>query len=154
MTQMPPPLELSTTQLAYATPAADAQDIQHLKLLSIFHFVVGGLAMLFGTFPLIHVVMGVLILSGKFMGPPNGPPNPAFLGWIFIAIGSTFILIGWTMGLLTIYAGLQLRQQRRRMFCVVIAAILCAFLPLGTVLGIFTLIVLYRPSVQALYASR
>jgi hypothetical protein len=35
----------------------------------------------------------------------------------------------------------------------VIAAIQCAFTPFGTVLGVFTLIVLVRPSVKALFLS-
>ena len=48
--------------------------------------------------------------------------------------------------------GLQLRQRRRHTFCVVMAAIGCAFMPFGTVLGIFTLIVLTKPTVRSLFA--
>lgn len=64
------------------------------------------------------------------------------------------IVIGWTLGLLVIYVGVQLRRQRRRTLCIVIAAILCDSVPLGTILGVFTLVVLFRPSVQALFDGR
>ncbi len=31
------------------------QDLEHLRLLSLFHYVVGGIAALFGCFPFIHL---------------------------------------------------------------------------------------------------
>ena len=34
------------------------QDSEHLKLLSIFHYVVGGMAALFACIPFIHFFMG------------------------------------------------------------------------------------------------
>ncbi len=42
------------------------QDEEHLKLLSIFHYVVGGLAALFACFPIFHLIMGIvfIVLSG------------------------------------------------------------------------------------------
>jgi len=44
------------------------QDEQHLDLLSIFHYVVGSLTAFFSCFPLIHVIMGIFMLSGAFEG--------------------------------------------------------------------------------------
>ena len=43
------------------------QDEEHLKLLSIFHYVVGGLAALFACFPIFHLIIGVVFiaLSGR-----------------------------------------------------------------------------------------
>jgi hypothetical protein len=34
-----------------------SQDLEHLKLLSIFHYVVGGMAAMFSLFPVIHSVL-------------------------------------------------------------------------------------------------
>ena len=45
-------------------------------------------------------------------------------------------------------------KRRKRMFSYVMAAILCAFMPFGTVLGVFTLIVLGRESVRQLYLEK
>ena len=39
------------------------------------------------------------------------------------------------------------------MFCVVTAGVMCAFAPFGTVLGVFTLLVLHRPAVKAAFAA-
>ena len=36
--------------------------------------------------------------------------------------------------------------------CIVMAALACLSMPFGTVLGVFTIIVLARPSVQALFS--
>jgi hypothetical protein len=48
-------------------------------------------------------------------------------------------------------AGRMLQRRRGYTYCVVMAAIACAFTPIGAVLGVFTLIVLLRPSVKALF---
>jgi len=37
------------------------------------------------------------------------------------------------------------------MFCVVMAGIACMFMPFGTVLGVFTLVVLTKPVVRELF---
>jgi hypothetical protein len=42
-------------------------------------------------------------------------------------------------------------KRRGRVFSFVVAAILCLFMPFGSVLGIFTIIVLNRLSVRQLY---
>jgi hypothetical protein len=51
---------------------------------------------------------------------------------------------------LMVVAGRFLAGRRRRDFCIVIAALACAITPFGTVLGVFTLVVPMRPSVQAM----
>jgi hypothetical protein len=51
-------------------------------------------------------------------------------------------------------AGRNLAQQRRYTFCLVIAGLLCIFIPFGTVLGVFTIVVLVRPSVKALFEQQ
>ncbi|MCW1885872.1 hypothetical protein OKA04_14125 [Luteolibacter flavescens] len=126
------------------------QDAEHLKLLVIFHYVVGGMTALFGSFPIIHVVMGFMMVDGRAFGPPGSGPPPEF-GWFFIVVGCCFILLAWTLAILMIYSGRCLSARRKRTFCFVIGCISCAGFPLGTALGIFTIIVLQRPSVRALF---
>ena len=48
-------------------------------------------------------------------------------------------------------AGWWLAKRKHYWFCFVVACLACAFSPLGTVLGVFTIIVLLRPSVKALF---
>ena len=72
---------------------------------------------------------------------------------MFICMGSIFVLGGWAWAILLLVTARKLRARKNRMFCCVIAGITCASVPLGTVLGVFTLVVLMRPSVQALFAG-
>jgi hypothetical protein len=61
------------------------------------------------------------------------------------------VLGGWTLAGLLIYAGRCLARRTRRLFCLVAAGLGCLFFPLGTVLGVFTFIVLSRPTVRAVF---
>ena len=129
------------------------QDEEHLKLLAIFHYIVGAIGALFACFPLLYVGMGVLfVASPHFMTEgQKGPPPPAAIGYIFIAIGAFFALLGWSAAIATAISGRCITRRRKRLFSVVMAAILCMFMPFGTVLGVFTIIVLTKESVQRLY---
>ncbi len=123
------------------------QDKQHLKLLSIFHYVVGGLKALFTCIFFIHFSIGVAMLVGAI------DDAPAFVGLMLVAMAIVFITLGWTLAVCLIIAGSSLAKRKRYTFCLIIAAISCMFMPFGTVLGILTIIVLMRPSVKELFAA-
>ena len=125
-------------------------DADHLKLLSIFHYIVAGLTALFACVPCIHLAMGVAMVSGAFNQPGESGP-PAWFGWVIIVMASLFILGGWTLAALLFAAGRCLARHKRRVFCVVVAALACVLMPYGTVLGVFTIVVLMRPSVARLF---
>jgi hypothetical protein len=132
----------------------NSEDAQQLYLLSVFHFVFGGLLALFSCLPLIHVVIGILMVSGKFLEGAEGTNAPdAAFGWIFVVMGSFFILCGWVISAFVIIAGVKLRKRRNRIFCMVIGAIECMFMPFGTVLGVFTLIALNKESIKQTYGQ-
>jgi hypothetical protein len=76
---------------------------------------------------------------------------PLFIGWIFIIIGAVLIVLGWAFSACIIIIGRSLARQVHYMFCVVVAAIECIFMPFGTVLGVFTIVVLTRPSVKEMF---
>ena len=48
----------------------------------------------------------------------------------------------------------NLMRYRHRTFCIVMAAIHCLYVPIGTVLGIFTIIILCKPEAQALFEQK
>jgi len=127
------------------------QDEDHLKLLSIFHYVVGGLAGFFALIPVIHLTAGLVLVLAPEKFETNGQSPPAFFGWFFVIIASVLITIGLTLAACVLAAGRCLARRKRYLFCMVIAGIECIFMPLGTVLGIFTIFVLMRPSVKLLF---
>jgi hypothetical protein len=133
-----------------------SQDAEHLRLLSIFHFVVAGMQALFACFPIIHFAIGALSFFG--MGPfgkaGEGRLPGMLFGGVFMLFAGGFILAGWSLAACLVVAGKSLRQRKRYTFCLVVAGIEAAMcMPFGTVLGVFTIIVLLRPSVKAEFGA-
>jgi len=64
---------------------------------------------------------------------------------IFAAVIGYVILLGWTFGALTIYAGRCVKNREHRVFIYVIAGLNCALIPWGTLLGVSTFIILQTP---------
>lgn len=130
------------------TPPLTDEDRQHLSYLAYGHFVIGGLTLICGAFPFIHLAVGIGIVSGRM----GGRADPA--GFIFIVVAVFLITMFWSFAGLVIYAGKCMRAQRRRTLCFVVAVCACVFLnPFGLVLGIFSIIVLMRPSVKAAFEA-
>jgi len=129
----------------------NSEDIKHLDLLSIFHYVLGGLTALFSCMPFLHVFMGLAMVSGRFFADNHNPPPPAFMGWIFVIMGAVFIVSGWSIALCMIVVGSKLKRRQNRIFCMVVAGIECIFMPFGTVLGVLTLVVLNKDSVREMF---
>jgi hypothetical protein len=94
--------------------------------------------------------MGLAMMAG--MATEKGSPFAPLLAGCFVAgLGGIFLVFAVAYALALFLAARFLAERRRHTFCVVVAAISCTFTPLGTVLGVFTLIVLFRPSVKALF---
>lgn len=126
------------------------KDVEHLNMLAIGHYVIGGLAMLFACLPILHLVIGLKIILSPPSDPSHGPS--AEFGWFFVIFASVFILGGWSLGAATIYAGRQVAKRQKHTFCLIMAALNCfLFSPFGTVLGVFTFVVLLRESVKPLF---
>ncbi len=127
------------------------QDESHLRLLSIFHYVLAAPCALVASLFLMHFFFGAPILGGLF-GPGAKDPPPPVLGAVLMAVGASLVTAGWVFAGCLVFAGRSLASRRRYTFCFVLAGLECVLCnPLGTVLGVFTIIVLLRPSVKALF---
>lgn len=127
------------------------RDLEHLRLLSVFHYVFGGLTAFFACIPFPCLIFGIVMIAAPQIFD-DGEPPPAFLGWVLAILGATAILAGWTFAGLLLYAGRCLARKKHYVFCMVVAVLSCLQMPFGTVLGVFALIVLVRPSVKELFA--
>jgi hypothetical protein len=133
-----------------APPALYDRDSEHLRLLAIFHYILGAMSAFFACFPIIHLIMGiVMVASPAFMADHSNNAPPTFVGWFFITIAVLAISIGWIYAIVVILAGRFIASRINYTFCFVVACIECVFLPMGTVLGVFTLLVLTRPAAKA-----
>lgn len=130
------------------------QDEQHLRILAILHYVYAGLTALGALFGGgMMAFIGFTIFS--LPTPPQKPSEPplAAIGWFYIVFGSVVLLIGLPISVLIAIVGRFLARQRYWLFCMIIAGLICVNVPLGTLLGVFTIIVLVRPTVKELFAS-
>ncbi|MFN2508492.1 MAG: hypothetical protein ABR589_06935 [Chthoniobacterales bacterium] len=133
------------------TPTA-TDDEQHLRLLSVFHYVVGGLTALLACFPLIHLALGLaMIYAPQSISSKPGDEPPALIGWMFTCMGGGMFLAGISLAVCVIVAGRFIARRRRYWFIFVLACLQCSIFPFGTALGVFTIIVLSRQSVKALF---
>ena len=131
------------------------QDIEQLRLLAIFHYVVAGLAALFSFFPLLYTMVGSIFIFAARHGTPKPGEElpPEFLGWVFIALGSVLFLLGIAMAICILIAGRCVSRCKHYTFALVMACVECLFIPFGTILGVFTIIALSREPVKALFAT-
>lgn len=126
-------------------------DERVLDLLGVFHYVVGALMILGASIFLIHLAMGVAMVTGQF---PDKDAPPELLGWIFIVLPGLLILVAWTLAAFIIYAGKSLRRRTGHGLCLAMAGIECIFMPFGTILGIFTLVTLMKEDVRLLFDGK
>jgi hypothetical protein len=125
------------------------QDSDQLNLLATLSMAYGILMFFCSAFPLIYVVMGLTVATGGF-GPSRNAP-PAAFGILFAVIGFVGMAFIWAMGGLALHAAKCLRERRNWTWIMVSACVDCVHTPLGTGLGVFTIIVINRPSVKALF---
>ncbi len=137
---------------------------EYLSLLSIFHYIIGGIIAFYFLLPLTYLTFGLF-----FIILPSSAPHPllldsgdseflsalpAWLGSPWNLFGATCFLLGETLAISTIVSGRWLRKYKGYWFSLIVAFLLCIYLPLGTVLGILTIVVLSRQSVKQLYLNK
>lgn len=121
----------------------------YLKYLTLGYYVLGGLSALFSLLPLLHVAMGLsMALSPAIWAGSEGSGPPPFFGWLFVVMGLAFVIFGLVYSAFLIYAGRCLGKRKKHTLCVVLAAVACMSFPFGTVLGVFTLILLTKDHVK------
>lgn len=157
MTSLPPPFESRES----------TADDEHLRILSICHYVLAALSAVgccgYGAF---SIAMSSVFEAAMANPPPSsvGGPAPAvppfppgmfeMFGKMYVVIGTLQIALGIAYGIGHFLAGRALSARRSLTLCYVVAGFACVSVPLGTVLGVFTFVVLSRSSVQAQFAAR
>ena len=140
-----------------------AVDREHLNLLAIFHFVFAGLALVGIGFLVMHYLILSTVFSNQEMWQPKpnstGAPTPAMpfqpkeffaaFKWFYLFFGAGMVVAS----ICNVMSGLFIRARKHRNFSIVISALNCLQVPFGTCLGVFTIVVLMRPSVNELYQS-
>jgi hypothetical protein len=127
--------------------------LRRLQLLSVLHLVLAGLGAILALFPLFHVAIGIGFLTGAFSAGAPVATSP-LAGWLFVAFGAASVVAVLVYSLALAVAANHLALPTRREFCLVVAGISCALFPIGTALGVFTLLTLGREDVKAAFRER
>ncbi len=134
-------------QLPAATPTQ--QDYDHLKTLGICTLAYAGLVGFASLFGLIYIAIGIAMAAD-----PSGPPDAEVAGGIIAVIGLVFCSVFAAKCTLLVFSGIGLLKHKWRTASYVGAGLSCMNMPIGMILGIFTFLVLGRPSVRALYETQ
>jgi hypothetical protein len=146
----------------------NAEDREHLSALSIGHFILAGVALLGGVPTLLIGVSGAKLMDefgsdlsmvmGDITGqagtdPFGGSPDAMLQDFntMIISVVVTMVLLAVLSAIHLAVVGVQIRKRRWWTFCYLTGWGECLMFPFGTVLGIFTIIVLSRPSVKQLF---
>jgi hypothetical protein len=130
-------------------------DADHLRILAIFHFVVAGLSLVGLGFLGLHYTMIHFLFAqpGMWKNQTAAGPPPAQIfavfKWFYLVFGAIWV-IG---GLGNLYSGICLQKRTHRTFSLVMSAVNCVHFPFGTVLGVFTFVVLLRDSEREAYRA-
>ena len=131
-------------------------DEEHLRLLSIFHYISGIITLFISFIFLIQFfvfsfifdeVMNSLLDIALVGNYDFDPEIFSFIIYLLIVLFFLFI----TFGLAQILSGNFLRKKKHRIFSFIVAIISILSFPYGTILGAMTIIVISRSSVMELY---
>lgn len=137
------------------------QSENNLKILRVFHYVYAGLTLLGLVFLVIHYLFMNSIMSAmptEFPDVEGGGPAPempdmeGMLGmfvWFYV-FGA---LICLAVGIGNVISANFLGKKQSKIFSMVVAGVNCLNIPLGTILGVFTFVVLMKPATQVLYGE-
>lgn len=135
-------------------------DEEHLRLLSIFHYISGAITLAISLFIFVEAFLFFSIFSRiadygtiTSISFDRGRFDPMFFSmfrYIFIVI----FIITFIFGIAQIFSGKFLRDKTHKTFSFVIAIICLLSFPYGTILGVMTIIVLNRNSVVELYRKK
>lgn len=141
-------------------PPIPSKDAEHLRTLVICHYIEAGLTLMMSAFiPLHYAIMRMVFTNPEFTkemerarsGAQPMPFDPqqffALFQWFYVIAG-VFMLAAI---ILTVVSGRFIQRRVNRTFSIVVSGFLCLFFPFGTILGIFTIIVLTKDSVMRLY---
>lgn len=129
-------------------------DYKSLKLLSILHYCMTVLQGLLLVVPTILIWFGIQELgSPGLINQKDGTPAPPFLGWTIVSISVVGFIFILAVTIATWMSARFIKRKQHYHFSFALACVELLTFPLGTALGIFTIIVLLDKQVKELYSA-
>jgi len=125
-----------------------------LKILSICYYVQAGVLAFYSLIMLGYSVFVVTLL--KMIQQSPQVREGELPSWVtsflsLILLGMFVVCLGF--GICQFLTGRWLTRHQCRLFCQIVAGLGCLAIPYGTVLGIFTFVVLNRPEARRLFGG-
>lgn len=131
------------------------KDNDQLNLLSIFHFVIAGLTVFGMGFLILHyTIMSTVFNNPDMWKNQRNPPPREFMDTFSKVLIVFYLFMGAILAAMfvaNLLSGFFLRQRKNRIFSLVVGGVNCLQIPFGTVLGVFTIVILTRDSVREAY---
>jgi len=129
------------------------ENIRYLNVLAIFHFIVAGIVSLLSCLPLINLVIGLPMLKDIPYALKQGElfSQNIFAPLMFILLPVGITVVGWMIAIAIALNGYYIKNRLWHTYCLVIGAVETIFMPFGTVLGVFTIILLTKPNTKNLF---
>jgi hypothetical protein len=128
-------------------------DVRYLNLIAAFHIIAGLVAGIFSCLPLINLSMGLSMLSDipKMIVQDIALSPFALLPIMFTLLPILIMVIGWMFAVAMLLNGYYIKNRLWHTYCLVIGGVETIFMPFGTILGVFTIIVLTKPNIKKLF---
>ena len=109
-------------------------------------YVAGALSFLIAALP----IAGTAFDSGGQEWPivPRDVPD-----WVLNALFAGQMLFWGLIGCAAIASGISLRLRKQRQLSIIVAAVICLIVPVGTLLGAYTILLLRTAAARELYAN-
>jgi hypothetical protein len=129
--------------------------LEHVRLLAIFHFVYAGIVLLASLVPIVWLTAASAWwpeLAAEARHDADYGPLLAG-GALGAAAAGVGVIVAWIWAAAVVVAGRSLLTRQRHTYCLVVAGIACVNVPLGTLLGVATLVLLNREEIRALFET-
>jgi hypothetical protein len=128
------------------------RDADRLRVLVICHYLLAGLTALC-SFPFLIVPLVLASLGTSLgAGPHQDLPADLVAQLVRYVMWSAFLMT-WVHAGVIAYIGRCLARRKRYLLCLIFSGLNATMVPLGTILGVFTIVILARPSVKALFTA-
>jgi hypothetical protein len=122
-----------------------------LKTLAIFYFVLSGLMFFTAALSIVQALFFSTFFNAPTVPSPSQDEFSGLFAGFFVGMAVLLLVFYLTGAILMTIAGLNLRNSSRYTFCLIASIVTCLYFPLGTALGIFSVIFLQKDTVKALF---
>lgn len=129
------------------------QDESQLSVLPLFFKIFSVLSGCISSVFIVHIVIGLAsLISPKLFESSDGQGGlPVAVSVLFIVFGAAAVLAGWAFAVILFKTAGWIQRREKHTWVTAVSALCCLQVPIGAALGVFTLVVIMRKQVKALF---